>query len=172
MHRSFIAIIKRRRWTIALLSVVVVFIIVKTQPIISSRHEIDINSGRVRHTRYVFGLQVSQHVESTWLSVTHGTPDSPADWKTVTTSYTDSRPSPHYVYHGAIGQTRTLEILDELVPFDAAAKKEVANNTLLAWQSGSYLSADDYIFCVEQIVVRLLRKEVDAVTVSDLPALE
>jgi hypothetical protein len=30
--------------------------------------DVDIRSGRIRHTRFLYGVQVSEHIEESWLS--------------------------------------------------------------------------------------------------------
>ena len=138
------------------------------------RDEVDIRSGRIRHSRYVLLIQTSQAVEATEFSrILASNPSGAAepDWHVVNTFAGARRVSPHYNFHGAIAQMRGLEMLWRLVPFTDEAKQEVAHSVLKLWQSDrSESAADSYIREVEKLAWQFEGKPGRKVTAADLPA--
>ncbi|MEX1016852.1 MAG: hypothetical protein WDZ31_08900 [Phycisphaeraceae bacterium] len=131
--------------------------------------EIDINSGRLRTTRYLLYVKVADETQQTWVSRAISQPVGPADWHRVNTFSPGTGNSPHYLYHSAISQIRSFEQLDALLPFEPAAKKQVAVAVLQHWHQGTDHHVDPYLGEVSDTVFALVDAGADRVTVADLP---
>jgi hypothetical protein len=132
--------------------------------------DVDIHSGRVRHTRHLLYCQIGERVEDTWLSRNVTKAYHSPDWRHVNTFSPGMHHSPHYVYHGAINQIETLELVVDAVPFEPEARRKVADSLLTLWQNtGSDFEADDYIEKVAKIVSALHGKGASSVKASDIP---
>ena len=111
--------------------------------------EIDLNGGRLRHTRYVLWLPVSRAVRDSPLTQALAPGDRSnlgEDWQPVVTLSPGWRHSPHYRYHGAIHQIRSLEISWEFGKMTPEARRETARVVLRLWQrEGGYMPAEDYL---------------------------
>jgi hypothetical protein len=107
--------------------------------------EVDLHSGRVRHTWYLLYCRVSDRTEETWLSRAINTSRAKPQWRRVNTLSPGIGYSPHYSYHGALYQIEMLRRTDDLLPFEAAARREAANKLLDLWQTqGSYFKAEEH----------------------------
>lgn len=75
-----------------------------------SCEDIDINSGRIRHRRYLLGICVYTTVEETSLSrvASAGGAVESANWRCVNTFSPLVHHSPHYRYHNAICHANLL----------------------------------------------------------------
>lgn len=104
------------------------------------RHEdIDIRSGRIRHTRRIIFIPAGERIATTAVSeaLQPSDYDSHApEWHRVNTFSFGSRVSPHYVFHSAIAQVEMLALAWEMTPFTTAARRETALRLLRAWQQG------------------------------------
>jgi hypothetical protein len=166
----------RRRWIalgLAVLAVVVSLLASRAfqwSPLNCWHEDIDINSGRVRHTRFLLYCQIGDRTEETWLSRAYASPSYSPDWRRVNTFSPFVRYSPHYRYHGAIHQVEILRRCDELVPFESDARRKAAHRLLVLWQkTGSYFDADRYLQEIETVVSRLHRDGASIVKANDLP---
>jgi hypothetical protein len=92
--------------------------------------EVDIQSGRIRHTWLLLYCQVSQREEETWLSKAADSKGKSPEWRRVYTFSPGSRISPHHTYHGAIHQIKVLKSVEDLIPLDPAARRCVANQVI------------------------------------------
>lgn len=138
---------------------------------LACRHEdMDINSGRVRHTRYLFYICINESVEDTFISGSVA-PVGPPDWRRVNTFSPGVHYSPHYRYHGAIAQAKALELMDQLVPFTPKAKERAAVAVLRGWHQGSYGMAERFIHRLGKLVADMHDKDVDALDVHHIEAL-
>ncbi len=154
---------KRRFWLVILIFAVLIGFIV-TYPLIFAWsplccrcQEVDIKSGRIRYTRYLFYCKISEKIEDTILTEELGefAEDVQPDWHRVNTFSPGVRHSPHYVYHGAIGQINKIAMTWQLFPFSDEAKRQVARTILSKWQAdGNYFGVDDYIADVSRIAGR------------------
>jgi len=167
---------KTRRGWIALgfigLAVVALFLVsgaFQWSPLNCWHDDIDINSGRVRHTRFLLYCQVGDRTEETWLSRAYDGPGQSPDWRRVNTFSPFVHYSPHYRYHGAIHQVEMLQLCDEMVPFESDARRKAALGLLVLWQNtGSYFDADRYVQEIETVVSRLHRNGASIVKASDM----
>ena len=133
--------------------------------------DIDINTGRVRHTRYLLFCQIGGRTEDTWLSRTLNDSNASPDWRRVNTFSPGVGHSPHYRFHGAIHQIKILELANNTIRFDPDAQRKVAGTLLALWQDGgSSGDADDFVDNVVQTALTLQDDGVSAVTASDVPA--
>lgn len=136
--------------------------------------EIDILSGRMRYTRYLFYCRVSERVASTELSEalrpTDFDPDAPK-WRKVNTFSPGVHHSPHYAYHAASAQTRTLVMYWRMGQFTPAARRESALRLLADYQRGKgYFVAEPYLRQLSDLVgERFVQKPVIPVEMTDLP---
>lgn len=132
----------------ALVAVVVLFFF-PWSPLNCRRGEVDINTGTLRFSRYLFFCKVSETVEDSRLTevlprdlVRNAEPD----WRRVNTFSPGVHRSPHYVFHGAVGQIRTLALLWELYKFPQEAKQKTGLQLLALWKhDGSDVLADEYL---------------------------
>jgi hypothetical protein len=136
--------------------------------------DIDITSGRVRHTRYLLWVPISRSVRDSALTKTLLLADrtgAPADWHPVVTLSPGLHHSPHYRFHGAISQIRQLEICWEFGKMTPVARRKTAWHVVRLWQqTGSYFRADDYIQAVWERALDAEKKG-EAIDGSDLPDL-
>lgn len=117
--------------------------------------DVDISTGRVRHTRYLLFCQISDRIEETWLSRNNSS-NSPPDWRRVNTFSPGVDHSPHYRFHGALHQIKTLELADSTIPFAPEAREQVVATLLALWKnSDSDADADDYVEQVAQTAFAL-----------------
>lgn len=101
--------------------------------------DVDIRSGRIRHTRYLLYCRISDRIASTALSDALLPTDFDAaspDWRRVNTFSPGVRHSPHHEFHGAISQMEMLRTLCDLVEFTPDARRQSALRLLTTWQSG------------------------------------
>jgi hypothetical protein len=100
--------------------------------------EIDLYSGRIRSTRYLFWIPVRQTVSESALTHELLPTDIHADqvsWQPVVTLSPGVRHSPHYYYHGAIAQIREVQIRWELRADPKASRRAAAIELLRIWRS-------------------------------------
>jgi hypothetical protein len=137
------------------------------------QNDIDITSGRIRDTRYLFWIPVRRAESDSALTKAlwpEDRPARPADWHPVVTLSPTMHHSPHYRLHGAISQIRELEIAWEFGKMTPAARRETARNVLDCWrQTGSYFSAVSYIQAVWERALEADKKG-QAIDVKGLPA--
>jgi len=144
-------------WTIVALAVLAVLLLiipmfVPWSPFNCRHEEVDITTGRLRFTRYILFCKVSERIEPSPLSealprdmIAATTPE----WHRVNTFSPGVHHSPHYIFHGAIHQIRTLESIwgmSEVYGFPEDLKEQTAVHVLALWQhNGSDSLAGDYI---------------------------
>lgn len=115
-------------------SLVVVF---PWSPVCCRHQDIDINSGRVRHTRYVLFCKVSERVENTPLSDAigeRGVASATPDWRRVNTFSPGVHHSPHYGFHSAFGQVGSLTGIWQHVGFGEEVRRKTAADLLALWR--------------------------------------
>jgi hypothetical protein len=134
--------------------------------------DIDINSGRTRHTRYLLWVPFTRSVQDSALTRALSPEELTgrrADWHPVVTLSPGLHHSPHYRFHGAIHQIRELEISWEFGKMTPEARRETARQVLHLWQqTGSYPRAGDYIWKVWERA-REAEKSGKSIDVKDLP---
>ncbi len=110
-------------------------------------NEVDISTGRIRHTRHLFWRQISESIEESPVSRALGTNIGPEVWMFDSTFSPNVRNSPHYAFHGAKLQIRTLELIWKLGGFTPEAKTLTAEWLLRLWQKGGTdNAADKFLF--------------------------
>jgi hypothetical protein len=118
--------------------------------------DIDIASGRIRHTRYLLWAPVGRSVEETPLTRALAPEDlhgKRADWRPVVTLSPGYRHSPHYRFHSAISQVRTLELLWDAGRATPEARRSDARRVLRMWQqSGGYHEVEGYLLEISERV--------------------
>ncbi|MBS0205160.1 MAG: hypothetical protein JSS49_19835 [Planctomycetes bacterium] len=133
--------------------------------------DVDINTGCVRHTRYLLFCKIADHTDETWLSSAIKESKTAPDWRRVNTFSPGVRHSPRYRFHGAIQQIRTLELAGETIRFEPNARRKVADILLRLWQNGeSYLDADEFVENVAQTAIALQDGGAPAFREADVPA--
>jgi hypothetical protein len=106
-------------------------------PLNCTHHDVDIHSGRVRLTRYIFWLRVQESVEDSALTKALRPEDfsAPApEWHHAVTLSPGLGHSPHYIFHSAIAQIRHLELAWSLAEFTPTARRASAKRILQLWQ--------------------------------------
>ena len=114
---------------------------------LNCRHEdLDINTGRIRHQRFLLGLRVKDRIEESAISRAVQVTEVPPDWRRVNTVSPLVRYSPHYRLHGGIAQIRYLEMIWEMGSFTPSERSESARTVLRLWKtSGCVSGADSYL---------------------------
>ena len=172
---------KKRTLLIVITILIMIFIIIYPSIFIWSplccRHEdVDINTGRIRYTRYLLYCKMSEKIEDSVLTktISQFDEDTQPNWQHVNTFSPGVRHSPHYIYHGAIDQIHTVEKLWELYSFSNEAKKHVARHVLEKWQDdGHYFGVSEYLLEVSEMCDQ--KKELDpnvTISVTDLSTVD
>jgi hypothetical protein len=124
---------------------------------INCRHDdINIKTGKVRYSRYVWFVKVSEEIRDTPLSLALkgemvDVADIPA-WQRVNTLSPGTGHSPHYFFHAALYQANRFELISSLQNFSPDRKREAAKAILTSWQkSGDYWGADRYLENLEEV---------------------
>jgi hypothetical protein len=100
-----------------------------------SDQELDINSGRLRFSRYVLFYRVYQRIEDSRL--TKALPADllrpEAEWYMVNRFSPGIHHSPHYIFHGGIHQIRTLETTWKMLNLSSDIRQRTASHVLALW---------------------------------------
>ena len=107
--------------------------------------EIDLLSGRIRRTAYVYWIKVGESYSDTPLSkeVYTGSVDDPnGTWVKYGSSGIYVNHSPHYSYHSALFQAKQLGMIWEMNDTVASQRKEQANAVLKLW---GFTDSDDLV---------------------------
>jgi len=170
---------KRKRWfqvslaALAIPTLIVTFLIsgfFEWSPLNCWHDDVDINTGRVRHTRFLLYCAIADRTEDSWLSLAVPNPDISPDWRHVNTFSPGVHHSPHYQFQGAIHQIQTLEVADGTTPFEPEARRKVASKLLASWQlTGSDVEAGEYVEKVAQTAITLNKAGASVFRSSDLP---
>ncbi len=167
---------KPRHWTalgVIAPMLVVLFLIsgfFQWSPLNCWHEDIDINTGRVRRTRFLLYLQIDDHIEDTWLSSAINNPTPSPDWRRVNTFSPGVGYSPHYLFHGALYQIKILELADSIIPFDPDARLQVADKLRELWQlNGSSFKAGTFAEKVSETAQRLYENGASVVRATEVP---
>jgi hypothetical protein len=107
-------------------------------PINCMHYDVDIRSGRIRYTRYVAYMRVKEKIDESIVSRVIDQKEGSPEWRrALTFSPGYRRVSPHYTYHSAIEQIKTLDLLWKISEFTRSAQKESAYGLIAAWQRGN-----------------------------------
>jgi hypothetical protein len=143
---------------------------------LNCRHEdIDITSGRIRYQKCLLGLCVYEFVTDTEMSllVRPNENGSPAVWRRANTFSPLVHYSPHYSYHAAIYQVRSIEAMWSMASFTPAAKQKIVQNVLFLWQrDGHDRTAGRYLNSIDSLIEELTRSrrgDEKAIDIADLP---
>ena len=150
------------RWTLLLLVAAPILLLIASElgffpwsGINCTTQEVDIYSGRIRHSRHLLFIPVERRVEDSTLTkalLPEDTATVRAEWYTALTFSPGLRYSPHYIFHSAIHQMRQLEGAWELAQFTPAARRASAKCVLQLWQqSGGDDGASDYLRAVSEL---------------------
>jgi hypothetical protein len=110
--------------------------------------DVDINTGRIRYTRYLFYRKTSEKIEDSVITKTIGQsgPGVSSDWKRVS-AFCPGSISPHYKYHSAISHIHIVEMLLQSHDFSDEAKRYIAQSVLNRWQTqGNAFGIDKYLY--------------------------
>jgi len=136
--------------------------------------DVDINTGRTRHTRYLLYCKISEKIEDSLLTKTIGQfPDGvQPDWQHVYTSHLQiaNRVHIHHAYHGAFAQIHNVDVIWQLFAFSDEAKRYLVQTVLDKWQSdGRYFGVDAYLVNVSTTAKQKIKSDPNAIiSVSDL----
>jgi hypothetical protein len=169
---------KNQKLWLVVLILIVLIVFIFTMPswwkLCYRCEDVDIKSGRIRHTRYLFYCKISEKIDNTILTEALGesAKDVQPDWRRVSTFSLGIRHSTHYVYHGAIVQIRLVGMIWQMSPFSDEAKRQVARTILDKWQAdGHCFGVDNYIRDLGRIVGRKTKFDSEAIiSVADLPS--
>ena len=136
-------------------------------------YDVDINSGRIRYTRFFLFGQLAQRVEESSLSAALRSDDiagQQPDWQRVHTLSPNVHNSPHYIFHAAMSQVRQLDLIWRIGNFTPAARRASAKRVLELWkQAQSDKGARPYLRALEGLASEAdsAHKSIDE---RDLPA--
>jgi hypothetical protein len=139
----------------------------------SVHQDIDIATGRVRQTRYLFNCKITESLHDTiltrWLPPEKVAVARPA-WRRVNTFSGFSDVSPHHAFHGAISDLQRLEATNSLAAFTEDAKRTVAEKVVGLWQAKNDDSvAGDYITRLRSKATGFWSTQGKILTVGNLP---
>ena len=168
---------KQKLWLLFLILIVLIvciFTVPSCWKLCYRCEDVDIKSGRIRHTRHLFYCKISEKIEDTILTEALGefAEDVQPDWRRVSTFSLGVRHSTHYVYHGAIVQIYMVGMIWQLSAFSDEAKRQVARTILDKWQAdGNCFGVDDYIADVSRIAAPETKLDSKAIiSATDLPS--
>jgi hypothetical protein len=158
-------VVMRRIWlsVLALLAVILLAVtfvpfFFQWSPLNCWHEDVDITTGRIRRQWILLFVKVNESIEETPLSevVLRGQPPPRTpQWQRVNTFSPGIHYSPHYRYHGAGHQIRTLAELWNLPAphdFPPELKESTARHVLALWQEGSDHRAGDYIMQLYEVM--------------------
>lgn len=138
------------------------------------QEEVDIHSGRIRYSRFLLLICVTERVEDTMLSAVlpaSGVMTETPDWRRVNTFSPFVQTSPHHDFHGAMGQLQNLKLCWEAGNFTPAAKRESAHRLLETWQRAGNCSAGSrYLESLAQFITQR-GGAIPSVDLAELPPL-
>lgn len=115
-------------------------------------HEINVETGHQRYTRYWFWITTAQRVEATWISDALGFTENTAitpetAWRDVLTLSPGTGNSPHYAFHSALYDLRKGELLLTYTGAKETDLKNIAHAVTWLWrafdndaEAGAFLS--------------------------------
>lgn len=107
-------------------------------PLNCIHNDIDLNTGRIRHQRYLLGICVQEYVEHSPISHELGRGlgfvGVASDWKRVNTFSPLVHHSPHYRFHACIHQAQELKLIWESARFTPLARRFSAQHVLSLWE--------------------------------------
>ena len=173
-----------KQWIQVIIGLALVLIVAKVfvwdtrllawSPINCWHYEVDINSGRIRYTRFLIFQKVREEISDSELTrVLRPTDlnDREPEWHRVLTLSPGVGHSPHYRYHSAIAQINELALFWRLWNFTPEARHATATNLLQAWhQSEDDFGAARYLAELRDITDRV-EYEQRTIEESDLPRL-
>lgn len=172
---------RKSRWHVWILALGTIALLIAVSgvftwsPINCWHEDIDIRSGRIRYTWYLLFVCIHDRVASTPASEALDPEDFDAavpEWHRVNTFSPGTRHSPHYRYHGANAQIKTLKMIWGAREFTPAARRQSVLRLLSAWQRGeSYFAARDYINSLWDVVAEHEKKGLTGlIDVDDIPS--
>lgn len=137
-----------------------------------TQSDIDLNSGRIRYSRYLLWVPVTRSVQDSALTRALSPEDrsKPGEnWHPVVSLSPGLHHSPHYRFGGVMVQIRDLEISWEFGKMTPEARRETARQVLNLWQqAGDYFRAGRYVQAVWERALEA-EKTGKAIDVKDLP---
>jgi hypothetical protein len=125
-------------------------------------NEVDIQSGRIRYTRYLLWLPIDQSIHNSALTEALSAEertDTHAEWHPVVTLSPRVHHSPHYRFHAALFQIRELELCWDYGKFTPAARRASGNRILQLWrETGSDSRAKEYIRAIGALAVDAVKE--------------
>lgn len=115
-----------------------------------THHEINIKTGQVRFTRYIWFIKVSERVEDTVLSLAlEGEKVDVSDvepWRIGATYSPGVLRSPQYGFTLGLLEIEQLKKFDEIIGLTSVPKREISAMILTLWQQdGNCRSAQKYL---------------------------
>jgi len=111
--------------------------------------EVDIYSGRIRHSRFLLFVPIERRIEDSALTralLPEDMAKARTEWHRAMTFSPGLRHSPHFIFHSAIHQIRELEDAWQFAAFTPSARRTSAKRVLQLWQkSGSDYGPRDYL---------------------------
>ena len=103
----------RKLWLFIPVIVVLIVTVPTWRKLYYRCEDVDIETGRIRCTRYLLYCKISEKIEDSLLTETIGefADDVQSDWRRVNKFYPGLHYSPHYAYHGAFSQIRKVDII-------------------------------------------------------------
>lgn len=119
--------------------------------------DVDIYSGRIRHSRYLMFIPIQRSVEDSTLTkalLPEDIANARTEWHQALTFSPGLRHSPYYVFHTAISQIDELNKVWHMAQFTADARRASAKRLLQLWQqSGSVAGAREYLQAISELAL-------------------
>jgi hypothetical protein len=117
--------------------------------------EVDIYSGRVRHSWLFYPIVILRYVEDSSLTKElskEEQSEARAAWRRVMIVSPFVGVSPHFAFHRAIGQIDSLRLIWKYEGYTPKARRESARHMLQLWQrDGNYFGADRYLYSLKTL---------------------
>jgi hypothetical protein len=142
---------------------------VQWSPLNCSNQDVDINTGRFRHQRYLVWICINERIEESLLSRTLDPAETSPIWQRCTTVSPFVNYSPNYHFGAAPSQVKSLGMIWDAATFSLEAQKQICKSVLYLWQTGQYAgAADEYIESLDALV-RSHKQRPWPYTVNELP---
>jgi hypothetical protein len=133
--------------------------------------DLDYDSGRIRHTKYLFYCKISDNIEESSLTKALGekalqgqTPDWHAQCLTALWGDANCRRGL------AIQEIDSIERIWDRQPFTDGAKRQIAKNILYIWRrDGEFFTSREYISELCQLIPQGVSANVKSLDITDLP---
>jgi len=139
-------------------TVLVSFGLVRATGLNCWEQDVDISSGRIRHSYFLYWCPVYRSVEDSFLTEALSIEERGKvreEWRKVLVVAPPVAVSPHFAYHLAIYQIRSLHYIWRSMKYTPEARRKSARRVLQLWQQdGCYFAAERYLQSLREEAIR------------------